>query len=554
MMLRNPLAITSGLALLLAPAAAVADDDDASTDALGELKGSDRVSAEEGDLDRSRANVFEKERFFIDKLDTPDTEERTLFQGNLVSSTFYYSESGGDAKGVGGGVGAASQFSRLFTDLRAQLDARHIKGGRWQARLDIRGRVVTNPEDTTDSSVNGDTRVQSGLTGETELEVKELWITRPGDRFDLFFGRQYIADLGGMKIDGLRVDYAKSDRVTLLGFLGSYPLRGSRSIATDYPVLQRANGDELGRTPPIAAGAGAAYRTTLSYGSAGAGTVAPLKGEKPRVYVTSTGYLRSSSKLDLYHFALIDLVSEGGFAANNLSAGINYRPAPALRATLSLNHVDTETLEVQAQTFLEPADASRIRNDAALRRVSSTQAQAGLSASLGAAQEIEASVALAARYRPDLAVKSGAGNYTFTSSTSVDVLAQLVHRNLRRTRLGVDGVRSFSVGEASSRSSYLGLRAFASREFKQGRGSWEGEVGYTSTKDDGATGTLLFGQAKTSTLSATGTVYYRLKSALFLMGSFGVGSFGLSSTTGAMTTTDPKVTTLSAFLRAAYRF
>lgn len=554
---RGWLASLLGLGLL-SPAAALADDEDTSTDALGDLKGSDRVDKKEAKVDRSNANSFEKDRFFIDKIDTPDTEEATLFQGNFTSSTFFYSESSEQAEGAAGAgeTTTGSKFSRLFTDLRAQLDARHLRGGRWQARVDARFRLATNPEDVSNSG-RSDTMSQSGLTGDNELEIRELWITRPGDRYDVFLGRQFVPDLGAIKIDGVRVDYAKSDRVTLLGYAGAYPLRGSRSVTTDYAVLKDADGDELGRTPPIAAGAGAAYRTALSYGSFGAGTVAPLKGETPRVYVTSTGYLRRSSQLDLYHFALIDLVGEGGFAFNNLSAGINYRPVPALRATLSVNHVDTETLNVQAQVFLEPNDTSIIRNDTAVRRISSTQGQAGLSVALGQTQQIEGSVTVAYRRRPDVTVPNGMGTFTFTASQSVDVGWQVVHRNLFRTRVGADGVRAYSVGDASSRATYLAFRAFASREFKQGRGNWEAEVGYSTARDDGMLeGELSFGRSKISTLSAGGTVYYRVGATWFVMGSASLGRLTLASkpVLTEASVEDSPVTQLSGFLRAAYRF
>lgn len=551
------------LAIVSGPRLAAAEDDDASTDSLGELKGSDRVDKKEAKVDRSNANAFEKDRFFIDKIDTPDTEEATLFQGNLTSSTFFYTESGDQLANPAGtsGAGSNSQFSRLFTDLRAQLDARHIKGGRWQARLDVRGRVTTNPADASPNSLLGDTKSQSGLTGDNELELRELWATRPGDRIDLFVGRQFIPDLGAIKIDGVRVDYAKSDRVTLLGYAGAYPLRGSRSLTTDYPALEKSDGTKLGRTPPIAAGAGAAYRTAMSYGSFGAGTVAPLKDETPRVYVTSTGYLRSSPRLDVYHFALIDLVGEGGFALNNLSAGVNYRPVPALRATASVNHVDTETLNVQAQTFLEPNDTSIIRNDAAVRRISSTQGQAGLSVALGRLQQIEGSVIVAYRMRPDVTVPNGMGSFTFKASTSVDVGWQVVHRNLLRTRVGADGVRAYSVGDASSRATYLAFRAFASREFRQGRGNWEAEVGYAVARDDGLLDSAnpsepRFGRSKTKTLSAAGTVYYRVGSTWFVLGSVALGKFSLASkpVLTEASVDDPPVTQLSGFLRAAYRF
>jgi hypothetical protein len=567
-------ASVGALTALPGPAVADDEDDDTSTDNLGDQKGSDRVDASESKVDRSNSNAFEKERFFIDKIDTRDTEEKTLFQGNIISSTFFYSESGGGKLPTNNTNAALdpgttnSEFSRLFTDLRLQLDARHIAGGRWLSRVDVRGRAATDPAMNTPSQVYGgdaNTRVQSGLTGESELEIKELWIARPGDRYDVFFGRQLIPDLGAIKIDGVRIDYAKSDRVTLLGFAGAYPLRGSRSIGTDYPNLRDDAGKSLGRTPPISAGAGAAYRTPLSYGSLGGGVVAPIKGgETPRVFVTSTGYTRTGPKLDLYHFALIDVASEGGFGINNLSGGLNYRPTPSLRATASINHVDTETLEVQARTFLEPTDASLVRNDTQVRRIASTQVQGGLSASFGRNQQIEASVALSGRYRPDVDVNYTTGGmtstYTFTAAKSMDVYAQLVHRNLFSTRVGVDFVRSYSIGEASARSAYYTFRGFLSREFRQGRGSWEGELAYSNSKDEVENPgppmqTLyLYGKSKTSTLSAAGTVYYRLRSAWFLMGSAGIGSFGLETIALGTKKADPSTTTLSLFARLAYRF
>jgi hypothetical protein len=570
--------LASAAMLALSSPARAQEDDDTSTDNLGDQKGSDRVDAAAAPVDDSRTNAFEKERFFIDKVDTAATEDKTLFQGNLTSSTFLYNESGGTAAGGNGagGTGASSQFSRIFTDLRFQLDARHIRGGRWQARVDVRGRGTMDPDESTATGYGGtaNTRVQSGLTGESEAEVRELWLARPGDRYDLFLGRQFISDLGAVKIDGLRIDYAKSERITLLGFAGAYPVRGSRSIETDYPVLQRANGTELGKAPPIAAGAGAAYRTRLSYGSLGAVTIAPLKGGNPRVYVTSTGYLRTGPKLDVYHFGLIDLVGDSGFALTNLSGGINFRPTPALRVTASINHVDTETLTIQAQTFLlDPSNDTVIRNETEVRRISSTQAQAGVSAALGRTQQLEISLAVNARNRPEVKVANGsaadASVYTFQASTSVDVFAQIVHRNLWRSRLGADVVRAFSNGNASSRSSFLTVRGFLSREFRQGRGSWEGEVSYSTSKDDGVGATaapiplppapppamLLFGKSKTSTLAAAGTVYFRVRPALFVMGSLGVSRFGLTSTQRAgMTLTDPSVLSLTGFVRAAYRF
>jgi hypothetical protein len=279
------------------------------------------------------------------------------------------------------------------------------------------------------------------------------------------------------------------------------------------------------------------------------------------IFVTSNGYLRTGPRLDVYHFALVDVVSESGFSVNNLSGGLNFRPWPSLRMTASVNHVDTETLAVQARTFLEPESGSIVRNTTQVRRISSTQAQGGVSAALGKTQQIEASVSISGRYRPDVTVPSDGATYTFKESKSVDVFFQLVHRNLFHSRIGVDIVRSFAVGDTSSRSSYLSFRGFLSREFRQGRGSWDGEVAYSNTQDNGNNGgadIMKFGKSRTGTISAAGTLYYRLSPSLFVMGSFGLGRFALQSTirdaTGAVSLKDPAVISLSAFLRAAYRF
>jgi hypothetical protein len=220
---------------------------------------------------------------------------------------------------------------------------------------------------------------------------------------------------------------------------------------------------------------------------------------------------------------------------------------------------------VQARTFLEPTDANVARNDVEVRRISSTQVQGGLSASLGRAQQLEASVQVAGRYRPELSVPNGTNagaplTYTLKSASSIDVWGQLVHRNLLRSRIGVDGIRSYSLGDTAARSTFFSYRLFLSREFRQGRGTWEGEVAYSATKDEVADDAVLsYGKAKSSTLSAAGNVFYRLKTSWFVMGSLGLGRFavesiGRSTTTMRISLKDPPVTSISAFVRLAYRF
>ena len=133
--------------------AARPDDDGARSKA--KAKADDGDSLQKQDLSGhdlgtgKKDNVFERDRFFVDKVDSDRTAQGTLIQGSLTSTSFGYHETGGTlaapagtAPGQVGAVPSASGFSRLFTDLRLQTDFRHIATSRWDARVDVRGRVV----------------------------------------------------------------------------------------------------------------------------------------------------------------------------------------------------------------------------------------------------------------------------------------------------------------------------------------------------------------------------------------------------------------------------
>jgi hypothetical protein len=524
-----------------------------------------------------KENAFEKDRFFVDKTDTGKTEKGTLVQGSLTSTSFGYHESGGTIAPVAANVPSASQFNRLYTDLRLQTDLRHISAGRWDGRIDVRGRVVNDPGTSTAGFTPGtNSTIQSGFLGQNELELKELWLLRNGVRSDLFFGRQFIPDLGGLKIDGLRVDYASSAKFTLLGFGGLYPIRGSRSITSDYTPLL-SNPDTAGNRASAgrftgAGGFGAAYRTLDAYGSFGGVVLAPLSSESPRVFGTSTGYWRYGSQLDFYHFAVIDLVGSNAVNSGltNLSLGINYKPDQRLRGTLSFNRVDTETLNVQAQAFLQNPDpgVNVVQNEAYLQRIATNQARASLSAGLGELQRFEVTAALSYRRRGDVTLSPppgapGATPTTLPAAQSVEIYGAVTdRRSIKGLRLGADGSRVFGVGSATyQRTSALSLRAFAGREFENGHGEWEAELAYSNTSDDNAgimcnTATIqtCFGAAKSSILSIGGNLFYRINRDWFAMGSLFLNRNAITEVQMAMSTTDPAVLGLSGFLRISYRF
>ncbi|MDB4964015.1 MAG: hypothetical protein JWP01_4014 [Myxococcales bacterium] len=509
-----------------------------------------------------KASVFEKDRFFVDKVDSGKTEKGTLIQGSLSSSSLLFTERGGSYGDMLGDNSA--KFSRMFTELRLQTDFRHIKGGRWEARVDARARVVNTPENNPDTA--DPNHIQSGFNGTNEYDIREMWLFRSGKRSDIFFGRQFVADLGGVKFDGLRVDYASSRKLTLIGFAGLYPLRGSRSITTDYQELKADDGTSAGKLVGTG-GFGGAYRTVNSYGAIGGVVLAPLSSEQPRVFVTSTGYLRRGAALDLYHFALVDLYGSQGAGLTNLSAGANYKPSPRLRLTASVNRVDVDTLAVQANAFLtDPDKFPVVQNETYFRRLATNVGRVGVSAGLGQFQRFEVSVQAAYRYRPGVSIPVADGtvmpaSINLQGNKGVDLFASIVdRRSFKDLRLGIDGSRSFGVGAvAFNRSEILAVRAFAGRELKNGHGEWEGEVSYATTKDSASGFDCMniytcYGSSTGSILAAAGNLYYRFNRDWFAVGSLALSQQSLTSYGKGTPVADPSVIGVMGYFRASYRF
>jgi len=608
--MRRALAFTLVLAAVAPPVWAKQKDEDEESDDSGEDEGSDEgdeeaaapkeeakgATKEEEEAEdvtddalrpkqdlsghdlgtNKRSNEFERDRFFVDKVDTEKTEDGTLIQGSIASSTFLYKETGGNyggtsAMGAPLTVGGNAGPTRLFTEMRLQTDFRHIKASRWDARIDARARLVPQPANT--DPLTPTNQVQSGLTGKNEYELRELWLVHSGKRSDVFVGRQFVPDLGAVKFDGLRVDYAKSAKLTFISFAGLYPVRGSRSLSTDYVQLKDPeSGANAGRFVTTG-GFGGAYRTINAYGAIGGVAMYPLQKEAPRFYVTSQGYLRSGSKLDFYHFALVDLLgsnaTEAGshVALTNLSAGVNFKPNPRLRLTANYNRVDTETLNVQAAAFLDTLDTSTtgnkiVQNDAYIIRLATDAARAGVSAGLGRNQRFEISTALSIRRRPELLLKSPDGTMTskVPAAQSVEVWAGIVDRHsIKGTRIGLDGGQTFGIGDvAYQRSEVFMGRLFVNREIRDGRGEWEGEANYSKVKDStigqNLTCTKLedcFGTSNSTVMSVGGQLFYRLKTDWFGIGTLHLMRIGNKRSDGLV---DPPVTGITGFVRIAKRF
>ncbi|HUJ61469.1 MAG TPA: hypothetical protein VLX92_23350 [Kofleriaceae bacterium] len=551
-----------------------------------------------------KANSFENNRFFIDKVDTAKTENGTLIQGAITSTNFFYTEGGGNYPVPAGTVSVgsdAAHFSREFTDLRLQTDFRHIGGNdTWDARFDGRLRLVNSVSEVTPDNGSVDptgptststpitaTHIQSGLDGQNEYELRELWLIRNGERTDVIVGRQFIADMAAIKIDGVRVDYASSKQLTFLGFAGLYPLRGSRSLSTDYIDLKYSDGSDAGRFVG-AAGFGGAYRTQNAYGAVGGVVLYPLEKETPRIFGTSNGYWRYGSTLDFYHFAVVDLIGNndalgaGSAGLTNLSAGVNYKPNPRLRLTASYNRVDTETLNVQAYAFLEQpnegitgAQSNVVQNEVFISRLSTNELRGSISAGLGPLQRFEVTVASAYRIRPSFTLSPPqtpnpmdptpeSPVTTIPAAESAELYGSVTDRHsIADLRIGADAVRTFGVGSiAYQRSDILALRAFAAHDIKNGQGEWEAEVAYSTSEDKGNASSMgmcalpgdvlnCFGETNGTVLSIGGTAYYR-----FNRDWMGIASFFLSRTDlkEAGQPADPTITGVTGLVRLAYRF
>lgn len=532
----------------------------------------------------ARAQAVEEERFFIDKDD--EDEDKTLWQGSLTSTSFLYRESGGQSTALiagGATVPNASPFNRLFTELRAQLDGRHIKGGRWDLRGDFRGRMVNTGliNDLTGLDRGDENRIQSGQFGENEYEVKELYLVRGGRRTDMFVGRQVIGDLAALKIDGLRIDYAKTARWTYLGFLGAYPLRGSRSVLTDYPQGKDATNSNTGRVVPVAGGFGGAYRTSRGYGAIGGVAIVPTKKdtrtgafEKPRVFVTTNGYARRSAKLDLYHYVVVDLTGAAGFALTNLTLGAQYKPSMRLRTNVSVNRVDTEAFEQQIANQLENVGNTvdnGVINNAEVQRIAADSVRGTVSGAFGNTNRFELTTGLSARRRPEVTLKASADpnnpmtDKVLPEAKAIELIVQAVDRRFfGGVRLDLSFIRGVGLGNASyARSTSQIIRLGGAKELKDGKMEVQADLAMVSTADDNAgtvcnPGTIdtCYGSANTSAVQANGVGYYRFKKDWFGSASLGIGLQKITVTDPGTMVGVPQSSLInsSLFLRIGYRF
>lgn len=530
-------------------------------------------------------------RFFADAPETAASLKKTHFSGSLTSSSMYFREVGVELPEPMGasdtGPGATS-IERMFTDLRVQLHAQHISGSGWDFKADTRGRYDPRSCDVTDDTlgtVNPCLRTQSGTFGGQELEVRQLFLARNSKSLELTFGRQYVLDLAAHRLDGLALRYKKSPHVSYLAFAGLHPQKASRDLRQDYPDSVAQTDGSTKRIMPVTGGAGLAYRYKTLYGALGGVAVAPLvedsatlggdgKLEQPRVFLTSNGYYRQSSTIDLYHYAVLDVAGAAALEITNLTLGLNYRPNPTLRAYLQVNRVDTESLTALVQTKLDtpnadgdPANLDAIQNNIEVLRIAQDSVRAGISGSF-AQRRYEASTSVALRRRDQVTLTSPGGENSFTLEPAQDLeaIVRLVdRRSLKGFRIGAQVSKSFPVGNATfQRSTTLVGRLDASRGYAHDKAELELHALAVQSDTESGAGDMsvcllnstpeqledCFSRTSARTLSVGAVTFYRLSQKVMAVASGSVGMQTIDTDVLDQGTIYP----VNLFLRLAYRF
>mgnify|MGYP003631510182 CR=1 FL=1 len=530
-----------------------------------------------------------KPPFYEADRESKEDKKKTGFSGNVTSSSFYFTESARASAAIGEAepLENASVTDRVFTDLRLQLAADHIKGGNLDFKLDFRGRKQL---DRCDGRIRAATEVpvlppttceaaQSGTFGGDELHLREAHLTYRGRDYDMSLGRQVVPEVASVRFDGVRVEQHKGKSWKYMGFAGLYPRRGSRDLRADYAkvpsdVMDPASAKS--RLLPVVAGASGSYRRERIYGSIGVAGILPRGNEiatglaeSDRFFVTSNGYWQQSDKTDIYHFIVLDVAGNQGASISNFSVGASHRPTTATRLFARINRVDTETLNVNAQQRLVPVDpaaSAAIQNNWYVSRVAQESGELGGTASFRQ-NRFALSASGTLRRRPEITlVQTNEDLLVLEMAQALDIRLQLVDRHSYKDfRVGASVTRSSGFGDDNLDRSQSTLGSLElSRDLAGGKGEFEINVNYLNSADQSqalscgigqADFLECFGTSESTSYSAGGVVFYRPKRNWFAMGMANVASQKLTTANAAeVKEPQPSVLMLTAFLRLGYRF
>ena len=248
------------------------------------------------------------------------------------------------------------------------------------------------------------------FTGQNQYDLRELWPIRNGERTDVSIGRQFILDLAAVKIDGLRVDYAGPQQAARSSVSGACTVARLALGPTDYVDAQEgprhvpAGGSSA--RPGSAARTGRSAATARSAGSRSS----PSAAESAAHFRTANGYWREGPKLDLYHFAIIDLIGNVVRRAGHarLLGRREHKPTTACgspRATIGSTPIRSTSRPTRTCRSRPDTNVSVVQNEVLHPSGSSTNEAAWQH--LGRPRAAAALLSLTAvtfRYRPDVAL------------------------------------------------------------------------------------------------------------------------------------------------------
>jgi len=276
---------------------------------------------------------------------------------------------------------ASSTLSLGWGDLRAILDARRLPG-KFDLHVDARLRATGDFD--RERAYEGASQVSArGYLGGREYDLRELYAIRRGESVDFSFGRMYVVEADGIKIDGLRLVGRFGKRHWEAGaFAGGYPNPYSRSLTTDYQGGKGYYGAQ------IAGGATIAYTYDRYWGSlAAVGSYlggnddrGPLNVMTPtgRVAVEGTrsflvwnGFERFTSWLDIYHSLVLDVAGAAGVQLTRLDAYATVRAGRFVTLRAGYDHLAPIAIEMQLLALLASRDtfvASTVENNLIVQR------------------------------------------------------------------------------------------------------------------------------------------------------------------------------------------
>ena len=283
---------------------------------------------------------------------------RADVHARLSLSSMLYTESSGQS----GAANDASNTSLFYGDLRATVDGQRLDHG-FEFKGDFRLRLTGDFDEA--AALAGSPQITArGYDGGREYDLREAWLGRHGEAWDLGVGRLIVRESDALTVDGARVwwRFHPAWHASLYG--GFYPNPFARSLPDSYtssPAL--AVGGDIAYAYPRLWGS-VSFTGTWLGGPGDGGPINPagdpkvdpkapvaIPTEAARVYLTSTNYLRAAEWLDLYHDLVIDVAGAAGAQVTRADAGVQLT-AGGFKLAAGYAHLSSLAIEMYLLSLL----------------------------------------------------------------------------------------------------------------------------------------------------------------------------------------------------------